>query len=76
MQLSPFAVLQAPSLGQCVAIWSLDASEREWALLCFPTRKMRARQSWAMDLCVVEDKVKRMFSREDKRFYSKDSRSG
>lgn len=48
MQLSPFAVLQTPSLGQRVTIWSYDASDREWALLCLPTRKMRARQSWAM----------------------------
>lgn len=59
-----------------MTIWSYDASDREWALLCLPTRKMRARQSWAMDLGVVEDKGKRMLSREDKRFYSKDSRSG
>lgn len=34
MQLSPFAVLQTPSLGQCVAIWSRDASERESGLCC------------------------------------------
>lgn len=47
MPLSPFAVLQTPSLGRRVAIWSHDdASGREWALLCLPTRKTRAPQSW------------------------------
>lgn len=59
-----------------MAIWSHNTSGREWALLCLPIRKIRARHHWAMDLCVVGGKLKRMFSREDKRFYSKDSRSG